>query len=64
MKKLRPLGQISDDMEPLLEEMVDRHEMQAQEVLHNILSWLSAHRPHCFPEYEDGSELIVFIGPK
>jgi hypothetical protein len=63
-KKIRPLGKISDDIEPLLEEMVDDHEMQAQEIIANVLSWLQAHRPECFPIYDDGSILVVTMEPK
>lgn len=64
MAKLRPLGKITDDMEYLLEEMVDTHELQAQEVLYLVFSWIQAHRPGCIPEYVDpGSGLTIYIGP-
>jgi|WetSurMetagenome_2_1015567.scaffolds.fasta_scaffold35335_5 hypothetical protein len=61
-KKLRPLGQITLDMEPLLEEMVHEHELQHQEVLYIILSWLETHAPEAKPRYEDGNVPMLVYG--
>lgn len=64
MGKLRPLGSVTQDIEPLLEEMVDGHELQVSEILHLVWSWLVIHRPDSVEEYiEDGSSPI-FYGPK
>lgn len=55
-KKLRPLGQITQDLEPLWFEMVEGHEMQAHEVLSLFLSWAEVHYPDSIEEYLDGSK--------
>ncbi len=54
-KKIRPLGKIMLDLEPLLFEMVETHEMQLQEVFAQIYYWASVHYPDAIPEYLDGS---------
>lgn len=63
MKKLRPLGQITEQMELLLEEMTDSHEMQAHEILGIIFLWLKTHRPDSIEIYEDGTNPILNYGP-
>jgi hypothetical protein len=54
--KLRPLGQVTADMELLLQEMTDAHELQYGEIIALIFSWLEIHAPHAKEVYtEDGS---------
>lgn len=63
--KLRPLGQVQDDLEPLLEEMVDGHELQSIDVMALVYQWLETHRPGCFPVYtDDGSSPVFYYGPR
>jgi len=62
--KLRPLGKITDDMEKLLLEMTEGHEMQMGEILNLIRGYLEIHAPHCVEEYEDGSNPRFFYGDK
>jgi hypothetical protein len=63
-KKIRPMGQITQDIELLLEELVDLHELQVGEILYQIWAWLVIHRPDAIEEYvEDGSNPI-FYRPK
>lgn len=65
MPRIRPLGDITGDMEPLLLSMVYDHRMQAGEILNLIRGYLEIHCPECFEEYEDGSGRPVFYyGPK
>lgn len=65
MKKLRPLGQITTDLEPLLIEMVESHEMQTHEILGIIFQYLQAHLPQATEVYtDDGSSPIFYYGPK
>jgi len=54
--KIRPLGKITDDLEPLIEEMVEKQEMQMGEILYLIYGYLMIHYPSCIEEYEDGSK--------
>ena len=63
--KLRPLGEITGDLEPLILEMTDQHEMQVGEILALVYGYLQVHCPHAFEEYTDGSGKPVFYyGPK
>lgn len=64
MKKIRPLGDITLDLEPLMEEMVLHHDMQAGEILNLIRGYLEIHLPSCFEEYTDGSRPVMYYGPK
>lgn len=65
MKKLRPLGRVTADLEPLLQEMVYRHELQVGEILTLVYGYLQVHCPSAFEEYEDGTGSPVFYyGPK
>lgn len=60
MSKLRPLGHITDDMEKLLEEMVDGHDLQLGEILALVNSWVTIHRANAIESYTDGTT-PVFI---
>lgn len=65
MRRLRPLGQITGDMEPLLQEMVYGHEMQVGEILALVHGYLQVHCPGAFEEYEDGTgSPVLYYGPK
>lgn len=55
MKKLRPLGDITDAMEPLLEEMIDQHGLQKHEIQALIAGWVDLHRPGAIERYTDGN---------
>ena len=64
-EQLRPLGDITLDMEKLLVEMTDQHELQWGEVLSLVYSWLSVHAPQAREEYTDGSGSPIFqYGPR
>lgn len=64
MKKIRPLGQITDDLEPLLLELAINHEMQWNEILAIIHSYLMVHCPANQEEYSDGSHPEFYYGEK
>jgi hypothetical protein len=64
MVKLRPLGSILLDLEPILEEMIDKHDLQKSDVIALVSGWIDAHRPDCREEYEDGTFPVLFYGPK
>lgn len=60
MKKIRPLGQITGDMELLLQEMTDIHELQFGEVIALVYAWLEIHAPHAKEVYvKDGSSPVL-----
>ena len=54
---MRPYGEIMCEMEPLLEEMCDDHEMQLHEVLGSVEAWVKFHRPDAIEELEDYDEV-------
>lgn len=56
---LRPLGNITDDIEPLLSEMVEKHGMQVHEIIGIIYMYLVLHCPESVEEFEDGSMPVL-----
>lgn len=63
-KKIRPTGKILLDMEPLLEELVDDHDLQWYDILFLVLGWLMVHRPAAQEEYLDGTKPVFYYGHK
>lgn len=61
---MRAVGKITDDMEKLLYELVEDHQMQAHEVLHMVYGWIQCHYPDAIELYEDGSSPEFFYGDK
>ena len=61
-KKIRPLGKITSDLEPLILEMVEDHDMQWGEILSLIHGYLLIHCPGAQEEYKDGSNPIFYYG--
>lgn len=65
MKKRRALGDILLDLEVLLEELVDSHDLQWSDVIFLVFGWLNVHRPSAQETYtKDGSHPVLFYGPK
>jgi len=62
--EIRPLGDITEDMEKLLWEMVDGHNLQKGEILSLISMWCNIHAPHSVEVYEDGSSPVEYYGHK
>lgn len=52
------------DLEPLILEMVEVHDLQHGDVLNLIRGYLEIHCPGAKEEYEDGSEIIFYYGPR
>ena len=63
MSKIRPLGRITEELEPILCELVERHELQKYEIIALISGYIDVHLPGCIEEYEDGSHPILRYGP-
>lgn len=61
-QRLRPLGHVTDDLEPLLQEMALDHEMQMHEILNIIRGYLEAHLVNSVETYEDGTRPVFFYG--
>ena len=62
MSKIRPLGNITEDMEKLLFEMVDDHDLQWGEILNLVHGHLAIHLPNAQEEYEDNSSPVFYYG--
>jgi len=62
--KLRKVGDILLDMEPLLFELTEQHELQRGEILSLVKNWVDVHYPGAIEEYEDGSSPDMYYGPK
>jgi len=61
-KKVRPLGDITLELEPLLLEMVSSHELQHGEILNIIRGYLEIHCPDAQEQYTDGTTPVFFYG--
>lgn len=61
--KVRPLGDILLDMEPLMNEAMD-HNLQWADMLGLVHAWLMVHRPHDREEYVAGGHPEYYYGPK
>lgn len=61
---MRPLGNIMLDMEKLIEEMTDDHDLQYGDILNLVFGYLEVHCPHAKEEYTDGGNPIFYYGPK
>jgi len=64
MAKLRKLGDILLDMEPLLDELAEQHEMQLGDIIALVVRHLEMHNPTCIEEFLDGSRPVFFYGHK
>lgn len=62
-KKIRPAGDITLDLETLLEELSFDHELQHGEVLALVHCWLEIHAPSQKEVYSDGKNPIFYYGP-
>jgi len=60
---MRKLGNILLDLEPLITEMVEEHELQFGDILSLIHSHLVVHNPEAKEEYEEGGYPIFYYGP-
>lgn len=61
-KKIRPIGDVLLDLEDLLLEMVDTHDLQWGEILNLIRGYLEIHCPEAKEVYLDGSSPMFYYG--
>jgi len=63
-KKIRPLGDIVSDLESLVLEMVDDHDLQRGSMLAIVKDYIDVHCPGAIEQYEeDGSSPLYFYAP-
>lgn len=63
MKPDRALGAILLDLEVIMDEMVEQHDLQFGDILNLVYSHLIIHNPKAREEYLDGSHPIFYYGP-
>ena len=63
-ENLRPLGDILLEIEPLLLEMVDRHDLQHGDVYGLLRQYLEIHLPNHKEEFADNTRPIFYYGHK
>lgn len=65
MKKLRPLGKILLDLEELIDEAIDTHDLQHGDLLNWLYGHLKSHRDDAAEEYVmDDSNPVFLYGHK
>lgn len=64
VNKLRPLGDVLLDLEPLLYELTSDHELQRGEVLALMKAWCDIHMSECIEQYQDDTEPVYYYGHK
>lgn len=63
MNKIRPLGKNLLDMEKLLIEMVEDHDLQWGDILNLVYGYLKIHLPDAQEEYMNGERPEFYYGP-
>ena len=59
----RTIGEALFDLEEVLDEMIDNHELQWGDILNIVHGHLSVHRPDAQEEYVEGGHPIFYYGP-
>ena len=62
--KVRPLGKVLLDMEPLLLELAEKHDLQWGDILSLVHGYLMVHCPDAQEEYTNGSKPVFYYGPE
>jgi hypothetical protein len=61
---MRPLGDVLLEMEPLILEMVEEHDLQTGDILNLVFGYMQVHCPGAQEEYTDGGSPEFYYGPK
>ena len=62
MSKLRPFGQLTDDLEELLAEAAESHELQLGEILAWVKTYIEVHYPDAVEKYVDNTVPVYYYG--
>lgn len=63
MAKLRRLGDVTSDLEQLLQELTHKHDMQWHEILFLVYGYLQVHCPEGREHYIAGGHPVLYYGP-
>mgnify|MGYP003325391031 CR=1 FL=1 len=58
----RPLGKTLLDLEKIIDEMIDDHDLQWGDILNLVRGHLEIHRPDAQEEYVDGGNPVFYYG--
>lgn len=59
-KSIRPMGQITEDLEKILIEMCEDHELQSYEIHGIVDHWFPVHFPSAIPTFaDDGTHPVL-----
>ena len=61
-RKLRPIGDVTQDLEPLYQEMAWDHKLQHHEMLGIQYAYLRSHLEDAMERYVDGTLPVYFYG--
>lgn len=61
---MKPMGELTGELEIILEQMVDEHDLQHGEVLALVHMWLMVHRPGARECYVEGGHPTFYYGPE
>ena len=61
---MRRMGDIMHDLEDVLLEMTEKHDLQYGEILNLVYGYLKVHCPESQEEYEDGEHPEFYYGPR
>lgn len=62
--KARPMGDIMLDLENLVTEMVETHDLQWGDILSLVHGYLMVHNPGAREEYVEGGHPVYYYGPQ
>lgn len=62
-KRIRPLGKILLEIEPLILELAEDHDLQYGDLLGLLYTYMMVHLPGAKEEYEDGTSPVFYYGP-
>lgn len=63
-RRKRKFGDILLDLEKLIDEMIDDHDVQWGDIIYWIFGHLKIHRPDAQEKYVGGGEPELYYGPK
>ena len=63
MKRTRKVGTILLDLEKVLTELTDDHDLQFGDILNLVYGYLEVHHPESKEEYVEGGHPIFYYGP-
>jgi len=61
-QRIRPMGEILLEMEPLIQEAMDSHDLQWGDMMGLMHHYLMVHYPNAMEKYVDGTSPVYYYG--